>query len=155
MKKIVTLMIVLALLLQAGCTPAPAAPEPAEPAEEPSAAGGMLIENGLAQQIAAYTDPMDLSYTNEGSEPIEAGEWYDYTIWLQPNYYTVQPGHRLEVYVLPFCGFSSSDLSVAIYTPEELEGFGIDPKGLVPFSQDYSFTVDCGTSSVSIPVTSK
>lgn len=98
MKKIATLMILLALLLQTGCTPAPVSPEPAE---DPSEAAGMLIENGLAQQIAAYTDP------------IEAGEWYDYTIWLQPNYYTVQPGHRLEVYVLPFCGFSSSDLSGA------------------------------------------
>ena len=95
MKKIATLMILLALLLQTGCTPAPVSPEPAE---DPSEAAGMLIENGLAQQIAAYTDPMDLSYTNEGSEPIEAGEWYDYTIWLQPNYYTVQPGHRLMIF---------------------------------------------------------
>ena len=121
------------------------------------------VQKEMTRKIVAYGS-MDLRNPEAGyepytavrrSEPIEAGEWYDYTIWLQPNYYTVQPGHRLEVYVLPFCGFSSSDLSVAIYTPEELEGFGIDPKGLVPFSQDYSFTVDCGTSSVSIPVTSK
>jgi len=64
----------------------------------------------------------------------------------------VLPGHRLEVYVLPFCGFSSADMTVEQFSPEELVEFGIDPKGLVPFSRDYSFTVDYGMSSASIPV---
>ena len=91
----------------------------------------------------------------ERAEPVEAGEWYDYTVWLQPEYYTVQPGHRLEVYVVPFCGFSSSQFSNEAYSPEEMRDMGIDPASVVPFTHDYSFTVDCGMCSVSIPVTSK
>ena len=44
-----------------------------EPAEEPHAIApisgdGIVIENGMAQQIASYTDSMTLDYTNEGSE---------------------------------------------------------------------------------------
>jgi hypothetical protein len=78
--------------------------------------------------------------------------WNDYTIWLQPNYYTVQPGHKLEVYVLPFCGFSS-DPALEMYTPEELAEYGIDAHAVVPFRRDYSFTVDCGASGVSVSVT--
>ena len=39
-------------------------------------------------------------------EPIAVDTWYDYTLYLQPAYYTVPAGHRLELYVVPFCGFS-------------------------------------------------
>lgn len=38
------------------------------PAIEPISGEGIVIENGMVQQIAAYTDPMTLDYTNEGSE---------------------------------------------------------------------------------------
>lgn len=89
------------------------------------------------------------------AEPVEAGEWYDYTIWLQPEYYTVQPDHRLEVYVVPFCGFSTSSFMNEAYSPEEMAEMGIDAASIIPFTHDYSFTVDCGMCSVSIPITSK
>lgn len=110
-------------------------------------------------KIVAYGS-MDLRDPQAGYEPasaraaqpIEDGEWYDYTVWLQPNYYTVQPGHKLEVYVLPFCGFSA-DLSLEAFTPEDLASFGIDVENVVPFRRNYSFTVDCGACSVSVPVT--
>ncbi len=68
MKKILTLIAVCALLLQAGCTAATAPSDTPEPAPAETSSVSMLIENGMAQQIAAYTDAMDLSYTNEGSE---------------------------------------------------------------------------------------
>ena len=111
-------------------------------------------------KIVAYGS-MDLGDPQAGYEPasaaagdrsIEADELYDYTIWLQPNFYTVQPGHKLEVYVLPFCGFSS-DLAAEAFTPEEMVEYGIDPDAIVPFRRNYSFTVDCGSCSVSVPVT--
>ena len=86
------------------------------------------------------------------ADPIEADTWYDYTIWLQPNFYTVQPGHRLEVYILPFCGFSSTDFALELSTPEQLVEYGVDPASIVPFHHDYSFTVNGG--SVDIPVVS-
>ena len=86
------------------------------------------------------------------AEPIEADTWYDYTIWLQPNFYTVQPGHRLEVYILPFCGFSSTDFALELSTPEQLVEYGVDPASIVPFHHDYRFTVNGG--SVDIPVVS-
>ena len=51
----------------------------------------------------------EAGYTPATSVPeeelIQAGEWYDYTIHLQPAYYTVVPGHHLELYIVPFCGF--------------------------------------------------
>ena len=37
-------------------------------AVEPISGDGLVIENGMAQQIASYTDPMKEDYTNEGSE---------------------------------------------------------------------------------------
>ena len=44
--------------------------EPAEnpPAIAPISGDGLVIENGMVQQIASYTDPMKEDYTNEGSE---------------------------------------------------------------------------------------
>ncbi len=70
------------------------------------------------------------------STPVQKGQWYDYTIYLQPNFYRVAPGHKLELYVVPFCegakvGTSSSSAS------------------------SYSFTVDHANSYVSIPVTNE
>ena len=62
MKKFVSILAAAVLLTLTACGNGQQAP-----AEEP-AAGGMLIENGMAPTSAAYTDPMDLSYTNEGSE---------------------------------------------------------------------------------------
>ena len=44
--------------------------EPAEnpPAIAPISGEGIVIENGMTQQIASYTDPMKEDYTNKGSE---------------------------------------------------------------------------------------
>ena len=38
------------------------------PAIAPISGEGIVIENGMTQQIASYTDPMKEDYTNEGSE---------------------------------------------------------------------------------------
>lgn len=84
-------------------------------------------------------------------EPPEAERWYDYTLYLQPTYYTVPAGHRLELYIVPFCGFSDDLIPACAFTAEELSGMGIDPDTLAPFTRDYRFTVDCGASYALLP----
>ena len=85
-------------------------------------------------------------------EPVRAGSWQDYTLYLQPAVYTLPAGHRLELYIVPFCGFSD-DHAVYDTTPaEDLAETGIDPDTLAPFTRDYRFTVDNGFSRAEIPV---
>ena len=87
-------------------------------------------------------------------ESISAGTWYDYTLYLQPAFYTVAAGHRLELYIVPFCGFSDDAAVYDIFSPAELEAMGLRPEELVPVTRDYSFTVDNGGSYAVIPVAS-
>ena len=98
----------------------------------------------------------EAGYTPATSVPeeelIQAGEWYDYTIHLQPAYYTVVPGHHLELYIVPFCGFSNDYALYDSSSPDELREMGIDPDTLAPFSRDYSFTVDHSASYAEIPI---
>ena len=85
------------------------------------------------------------------AEAIRGDTWYDYTLYLQPSFYTVSPGHRLELYILPFCGFSDDAATFDSYSPAELEEMGLPPQTLVPFTRDYSFTVDNESSFAEIP----
>ncbi|MBR3474791.1 MAG: hypothetical protein IKH34_06965 [Oscillospiraceae bacterium] len=86
------------------------------------------------------------------AEPIRANEWYDYTLYLQPTCYTLPAGHRLELYIVPFCGFSDDSALYDSNSPGQLRGMGLDPKTLVPFTRDYSFTVDNSQSFAELPV---
>ena len=61
-------------------------------------------------------------------------------------------GHRLELYILPFCGFSDDAAVYDTCSPVELESMGLQPEELVPFTRDYSFTVDQGNSFADLPV---
>ena len=85
-------------------------------------------------------------------EPIAADTWYDYTLYLQPAYYTVPAGHRLELYIVPFCGFSDDAAVYDSHSPAELEDMGLRPEELVPVTRDYSLTVDQGASRALLPV---
>ena len=80
-------------------------------------------------------------------EPLEAGSWHDYTLYLQPTFYTLPAGHRLELYIVPFCGFSDDAAVYDSFSPAELAEMSIDPQTLVPFTRDYAFTVDYAASS--------
>lgn len=82
------------------------------------------------------------------AEPIRAGEWYDYTIYLQPNYYTVASGHHLELYLMPFCNFSNDESTYEVKLNK-----GENTSGLVPIMRNYSFTVDNSASYAQLPVT--
>ena len=85
-------------------------------------------------------------------EEISPDTWYDYTLYLQPAYYTVAAGHRLELYVVPFCGFSDDAAIYDSFSPAELEAMSLPPEELVPVTRDYRFTVDQKSSFAVIPV---
>ena len=115
------------------------------------------------RKIVAY-GAMDLRNPEAGfmpstavrrEEPIAAGTWYDYTLYLQPAYYTVAAGHRLELYIVPFCGFSDDAAVYDSFSPAELESMGLQPEELVPVTRDYSFTVDNEASFAVIPMVLK
>ena len=118
------------------------------------------VQTETRQKIIAY-GAMDLRNPEAGylpssattrDEPIRAGEWYDYTLWLQPAFYTIPAGHHLELYIVPFCGFSGDYAAFDSSSAEELAEAGMDPDAMVPFTRDYSFTVDNGASCADIPV---
>lgn len=68
-------------------------------------------------------------------EPAVSGEWYDYTMYLQPNCYTVQPGHQLMLFIVP-----------------ELDGDYLYIEEEERMALDNSFTVDNSQSYAVIPV---
>ena len=89
------------------------------------------------------------------AEPIAEDTWYDYVLCLQPAWYTIAAGHRLELYILPFCGFSDDAATYDSYTPDELVEMGLTPDTMAPMMRDYSFTVDQGNSFAVIPISAQ
>ncbi len=95
------------------------------------------------------------SSATKREEDISADTWYDYVLYLQPAFYTVSAGHKLELYIVPFCGFSDDAATYDSFSPEELETMGLRPEELIPATRDCSFTVDMDNSYVDIPVVSE
>ena len=73
-------------------------------------------------------------------------------LYLQPAFYTVAAGHRLELYIVPFCGFSDDAAVYDCFSPEELAAMGLQRETLVPMTRDYSFSVDQRNCCAVIPV---
>lgn len=86
------------------------------------------------------------------STPIQANTYYDYTVWLDPTYYTVQPGHRLQLYIVPFLNYNnvSNDGTV----DPQLAKMGLDASALMHIRTNYSFTIDNANSYATLPLTS-
>ena len=84
-------------------------------------------------------------------EPIEANTYYDYTIWLEPTYYSVQAGHHLELYIVPFCGFLNASEVAGEEAVPVLAEEGSDAS--MDLRQDYTITIQNDKSSASIPTT--
>lgn len=86
------------------------------------------------------------------STPVQANTYYDYTVWLDPTYYTVQPGHRLQLYIVPFLNYSSVPNDGTVNP--QLEKMGLDAHGLMHLRTNYSFTIDNANSYATPPLTS-
>lgn len=84
------------------------------------------------------------------TEPIEADTYYDYTIWLDPTYYTVQQGHRLELYLVPFLNYY--DYADAEMRTAQLERQGLDGSNAMSMRTDYSFTIQNDASYATLPL---
>ena len=85
------------------------------------------------------------------NQPISADTYYDYTVFLNPTYYTVQPGHHLELYVVPFLNYIE-------YESEEGRDYmlarqGLDPASIMTLRKDYAFTIDNASSYTTLPLT--
>lgn len=112
------------------------------------------------RQIISYGS-MDLRNPSAGYEPASAAapadppgadEYYEYTLYLQPGFYTVKAGHELQLYVIPYCGFSNDSAFYDSNTEEELRQLGFDPACMLPVTRDYSFTEDTQESRALIPL---
>ena len=86
----------------------------------------------------------------ERTDPIQANTYYDYTVWLDPTYYTVQAGHRLELYIVPFLGYTT--YSSAEMRDYILEKIGLDSSALMDLRADYSFTILNEASFARLPI---
>ena len=118
------------------------------------------VQTEAQRKIISY-GTMDLRNPDAGylpasavrrAEPIQPGTWYEYTLYLQPTVYTVPAGHHLELYIVPFCGFSNDMAMYDTCSYQELCDMGFDPDTLVPLTRDYRFTVDNRASHAIIPV---
>lgn len=119
------------------------------------------ISKQVKQKIVAY-GIMDLKNLEAGympstavkrETPVKSGEWYNYKLYLEPNLYKVQAGHKLELYIVPYINGSYSQDVTEIFTEEEiLQRFGCTSEGICRHAHDYSFTIDNSKSYVSIPL---
>ena len=112
------------------------------------------------RQVITYGS-MDLRNPEAGYEPetaaapaspIKADQYYTYTLYLQPSFYTLKEGHHLELYVVPYCGFSVDSAFYDTETEDSLRELGFDPAAMIPVTRDYSFTVDIAKSFAHLPL---
>ena len=96
-----------------------------------------LTNPGQGYDSSAYTDTVRL----------EAGEFYDYTFYLQPTVYTVAPGHHLWLIL------TTGDPYRA-FLDESFENVDIT-KDSDAIDYDYSFIIDNASIQVRIPVAEK
>ena len=118
------------------------------------------VQTEADRKLIAY-GTMDLRNPHAGylpssavaeTEPFQPGAWYDCVLYLQPACYTVRTGHHLGLYIVPFCGFSDDAALYDTSSREEILAMGIEPDTLVPFTRNYSFTLDESASAASIPI---
>ena len=95
--------------------------------------------NGSGRTKVISVGRMDLHNPGSGYDPRTAvteafsnSNTYDYTLYIDPNYYTVLPGHTLEVYVVPYANDANSSMNT---------------------NASYTIRLDLTKSSVTIPVT--
>ena len=91
---------------------------------------------------------VDIATPNAGWEPqtsvapetpVKANEWHDYTIYLEPEVYTLQPGHTLYLTIEPqfenFSGGSDRDASITLDQSACYAVIPTDQKSTVPYSR--------------------
>lgn len=105
--------------------------------------------NGTAKLITyGHTDLQNPGGGYEGKdytrreEPLEAGEYYDYTIYLQPTSYTFEPGHKAVLVLTgwdPYWAFLDEDYDNGVVTDSVDSGY------------TYSFNIDNSSFELRFP----
>ena len=84
------------------------------------------------------------SFEYTDSEDLEAGKYYDYTLYLMPTAYTVEPGHRLVLILTAWD-------PCRVFLDESFETMDLTKKS-EELDYQYSFRVDNTTLKAMIPV---
>ncbi len=82
---------------------------------------------------------------NKAYKTAQDGEWYDYTLYMIPKVYTLEPGHQLKLVLLAEDPYRARNDDVDDATPE-FDANRIDPV--------YSFRLDPASVDVELPVVS-
>ena len=82
------------------------------------------------------------------ANPVQNDTYYDYTVYLQPEHYTVKKGHRLVLYIIGLCNIDKSCLEDIVFTKKYSEKQTTDAQ----VSASYSFTLDNKNCHAEIPV---
>lgn len=115
-----------------------------------------LRNPGFGYSINEYKEPTDL---------VE-NEYYDYTIYLQPTAYTVQPGHVLKLIIFAWdpykdileesCKGGKGAIlkvdSAKIIEKKTSEGLEVEKEEVVLEDFSYSFSIDCTSITAKIPI---
>ena len=92
-----------------------------------------LTNPGCGYDSSEYTE----------TQMLEAGEFYDYTIYMLPTVYTVQPGHRLSLVLTTWDPFRA-------FLDESFNAYDTD-KTSKEIDYDYSYIVDNEAMQVRLP----
>ena len=93
-----------------------------------------LADPGKGYEISEYTGPVDRV----------PGEFYDYTFYMIPTVYTVQPGHHLYLYLTTWDPYQA-------YLDRDFVSLNLE-KPTDELQINYSFTVDNASIRAMIPV---
>ncbi len=113
------------------------------------------------KKIVSY-GVMDLKNPDAGYMPetavksrtaVQSNTWNDYTVYLQPTFYTLKQGHRLELYIVPYVNGSYMQDVADVFPEEEIASrFRCTLDGLCRHTRDYRFTIDNSHSTAELPV---
>ncbi|MBR2766157.1 MAG: hypothetical protein IKE03_09280 [Blautia sp.] len=93
-----------------------------------------LTNPGLGYDSSEYTETQD----------IEAGEFYDYTIYMLPTVYTLAPGHHLSLVLTTWDPYRA-------FLDESFEGYDLE-KTSEEIDYDYSYIIDNEAIRVRMPL---
>ena len=93
-----------------------------------------LTNPGLGEEISEYTD----------TQQLEAGKYYDYTFYMLPTVYTVEPGHTLQLILTTWDPYR-------VFLDESFMELDLD-KDSEMLDYDYSYTIDNESIQVMMPV---
>ena len=120
--------------------------------------GGGLGESSIHEYVQSNTPYKSFSYgwtdlnnpacgshasEYTAQDPLVRGQYYDYTFYMQPTAYTIEPGHKLMLTITAWDPYRS-------FLDEDYE---MDPENYTQYNEHkYSFNIDNSSVSAELPV---